>query len=67
MKFKGTPIATSTSPILNYVCPPVFCISIVLNFSWDMQLSQEKFKTMLLGGGGGGGGKQSLLWEMWKW
>ena len=27
--------AISTLPVIQFVCPPKFCISIVLNFSWD--------------------------------
>ena len=59
--------ATSTFPIMHLICAPPpttpkFCIT--FDFSWVLQPSQEKSKTMLiqffLGGGGGwwGGGKQ---------
>ena len=37
----------------------LFCITFVFNFSWVLQSSQEKVKTICLckiGGGGGGGG-----------
>ena len=40
--------ATFTSPILRFAYPPTFCISIVFNFSWDIQSSQETFKTILM-------------------
>ena len=40
--------------------PPEFCITVVSKFSWVLQSSQEKSKTMVMqsfeGGGGGGGG-----------
>ena len=54
----------SHRPIMHLVYPPKFCKTIVSNFSWVLQLSQEKSKTMvckILGG------KQSALWCMWKW
>ena len=38
---------------------------IVYNFSWDIHLSQEKFKTVIMQNFWGG--KQSVLWAMWKW
>ena len=54
--------------------PPKFFIAIVSNFSWVLQSSQEKSKTMIMhffggreGGGGGGRSKQDALWSMWKW
>ena len=34
--------------IIIFVCPPKFCITIVSSFSWDLQWSQEKTKTMLI-------------------
>ena len=38
----------------NTVCLlPKICISIVLNFSWDVQSSQEKLKTMVMQNIGG--------------
>ena len=49
---------------MQLVYTPKFCITIVSNFSWVLQSSQEKSKTMLckiLGG------KQGALWSMWKW
>ena len=39
---------TSTLSIMHFVYPQKFCISIVFNFSWDLQSSQEKLKTMLM-------------------
>ena len=36
-----------------FVCPPKFCISIVSRFSWDLQWSQEKIKTILMQNLGG--------------
>ena len=50
---------------------PKLCIT--FHFTWVLQPSQEKSKTMLLkklflgGGGGGGGGKLDALFERWKW
>ena len=51
--------ATSTFPIMHLTCPPQFCITFVFDFSWVLQASQEKLRTMLmqnffLGGGGEG-------------
>ena len=42
--------AIRTSPIIQLVCPPSppkFCITFVFNFSWVLQSSHEKLKTML--------------------
>ena len=44
---------TTTSPIIHFVCPPKFCISIVFGFSWDDCKSQEKLKTMFMQNFGG--------------
>ena len=38
-------ISLCTPPIIHLVCPPKFCISIVINFSWDDCNPQEKLKT----------------------
>ena len=40
--------ATSENTIIFFVCPPIFCISIVSSFSWDLKWPQEKTKTMLM-------------------
>ena len=34
--------------VILFVCAPKFCTSIVSSFSWDLQWSQEKTKTMLM-------------------
>ena len=39
---------TCTSPIMHLICPPKFCIAIVFRFSWVLQPSLEKLKTMLV-------------------
>ena len=44
---------TSENNIILFVCPPKFCISIVSRFSWDLQWSQEKIKTILMQNLGG--------------
>ena len=57
------------------VYPPRFCMTIFSNFSWVLQLSQEKsifflfyftfiylFIAIFFFGGGGGGVKQGALW-----
>ena len=36
-----------TSPTIHLVCPPKFCITFHLNFSWVLQSSQQKLRTML--------------------
>ena len=44
-------------------------IGIVLDFSWDIFMSQEKLQTMIMqnvGWGGGGGGKRGILWDLCK-
>ena len=46
-------LLVSTWPIIHFVSPPKFCISIVFNFSWDIQSSQEKLKIMLMQNFGG--------------
>ena len=40
--------ATSTLSVMHFVYPKKFCISIIFNFSLDLQSSQEKLKTMLM-------------------
>ena len=45
--------ATSTFPKMHLICPPSppqkkFCITFVFHFSWVLQPSQEKLKTMLM-------------------
>ena len=46
---------------MHLICAPTFCITFVCHFSWVLQPSQEKLKTILMqnveGAGGGGGGK----------
>ena len=48
-----------------------FCITVVSNFSWVLQSSQEKSKTMdmqfFFSGGGGGVGGQGALLSMLRW
>ena len=46
--------------------PPEFCITVVSNFSWILQSSQEKSKTMDMQFFFGGG-EQGALWSMWRW
>jgi len=45
--------ASSENTIILFVCPPKFCISIVSRFSWELQWSEEKAKTMLMQNLGG--------------
>ena len=45
--------ATYTSPIKHFICLPKFCMTFVFHFSWVLQLSQEKLKTMLMQNFGG--------------
>ena len=56
-------------PYCTLFVPPKFWIIFVCHFSWVLQPSQEKLKTMLMQnvGGGEGGGKKGSLWEMCKW
>ena len=42
------PFATFTSPIMQLICLPKFCISIVYNFFWDCSNTQEKWKTKIM-------------------
>ena len=51
--FKKKQFANCTSPIIHLVCPPQFCITFVLHFSWVLQPSQKKLKTMLMQNFGG--------------
>ena len=39
--------------IMHLVCPPKFYITFVFHFSWVLQSSQEKLKTMLMQNFGG--------------
>ena len=43
----------STSPIMHLICSTKFCITFVFHFSWVLQPSQEKLKTMLMQNFGG--------------
>ena len=40
-------------PIMHPICPPRFCETFVFHFSWRLQPSQEKLKTMLVQNFGG--------------
>ena len=40
--------STCTNPIIHFSYPPKFCLMIVCNFSWVMEMSQEKSKTMYM-------------------
>ena len=55
----------------NLFVHPKKCITIVFSFSWDLESSQEKLKTMLMQyfffGGGGGGTKILLSGFFLKW
>ena len=56
--------ATRTSPIMHLICAPTFCITFVFHFSWVLQPSQEKLKTILMQnveGVGGGGGIRCIM------
>ena len=45
--FSGTTqFSTCTNPIIHLFYPPKICIGIVLDYSWDMFMSQEKLQTM---------------------
>ena len=48
-----TKFTTCTSPIMHLICPPEFCITFVIHFSWVLQPSREKLKTMLMQNFGG--------------
>ena len=39
-------VSTCTNPIIHLFYPPKICIGIVLDYSWDMFMSQEKLQTM---------------------
>ena len=43
--------------IMHLVCPPKFCINVVLNFSWDHCNTQEKLKTKIMQSFLGRGGR----------
>ena len=55
--------AISTSPIINLVCPPKFCITFVFHFSRVLQSFQYKLERLLMQKLGG---KQGALSEMCK-
>ena len=44
---------TCTPPMMHLICPPKFCLTFVFHFSWVLQPSQEKLKTMLMQNFGG--------------
>ena len=60
--------ATCTSPIMYLICPPKFCITFVLHFSWVLQASREKLKIILMqiffGGGGGKGQTRCIMGDV---
>ena len=45
--------STCTNPIIHLFYPPKICIGIVLDYSWDMFMSQEKLQTMRMQNFGG--------------
>ena len=45
--------ATCTPPMMHLICPLKFWITFVFHFSWVLQPSQEKLKTMLMQNFGG--------------
>ena len=45
--------STCTNPIIHFFYPPKICIGIVLDYSWDMFMSQEKLQTMSMQNFGG--------------
>ena len=56
-----------TKTIMHLVYPPKFCITIVSIFSWVLQSSQEKSKTIVMHDNSYfWGGRQGALWSMWK-
>ena len=60
--------ATCTSPVMYLTCPPKFCTTFVLHFSWVLQPSQEKLKIILMqiffGGGGGKGQTKCIMGDV---
>lgn len=54
---------TFTYIIMHLVYPPKFCITDVSNFSWVLQWSQEKSKTMLMQNLEGGGGVNKVHYD----
>ena len=62
-------------PTAHPLSPTQICMVTACNFSWVLQSSQEKSKTIRqwlcnffwCGGGGVGGGGKVALWSMWKW
>ena len=38
---------------MHLICPPKFCLTFVFHFSWVLQPSQDKLKTMLMQNLGG--------------
>ena len=61
---KWQPFTIFAQTIIHLVCPPKFCITILSNFSWVLQSSREKSKTMIMKIWGV---KQAALWSFWKW
>ena len=56
-----------TYTIMHPVYPPKVCITVVSNFSWVLQSSQEKSKTIVMQHLSGVGVNKGALWSMWKW
>ena len=52
--------STCTNPIIHLFYPPKICIGIVLDYFWDMFMSQEKLQTMSMQNLGEGGGGQEV-------
>ena len=47
-KIISAQFATCISPIMHLICPPKICVTFVFHFSWVLQPSEEKLKTMLM-------------------
>ena len=55
--------STCTSPIMNVICPPEFCITFIFDFSWVLQPSYNVYAICFFGWPGGGGGGANNVHE----
>ena len=52
--------SSCSNPTIHLLYTPKICIGIVLDFSWDFFMTQEKLQTMIVQNVGGGGGVKEV-------
>ena len=57
-------VCTPLAPIKHFICPAKFYITFVFHFSWVLQPSDEKLKTILMQNKGGGGQIRCIMGDV---